>query len=262
MNTQLATSRRALCLAVATIALGSAPAAVAAGSTIYACVNKSSGQTQIVPAGATCNNNSSLVSWNVVGPMGPQGGQGPVGPIGPQGPAGPAGAVGPQGPAGSTGAAGATGPQGAPGPQGVTGAQGPAGTSGTVAIRFGTHGNVPSQTLIPTGTHAAQDCDTPNYTAGANEQAIIVSNVTAYFTTAAQRQYNAAYIKNGGPMQFFSPQNGMASVGSVGNAGLALALPLQQGSTYSFFPAIHADFADATLQWVQCTTLVQIVRMP
>ena len=48
----------------------------------------------------------------------------------------------------------------------------------------------------------------------------------------------------------------------VGNGGLALALPLQQGSTYSFFPAIHADFADATVTWVQCTTLVQIVRMP
>src|SRR4051794_39492743 len=125
MNNKMVITRRAVCLAVATFALGSAPAAVAAGSTVYACVNNLSGQVQIVSAGATCANNSSLISWNVVGPTGPQG------------PAGATGASGPQGPAGPAGAIGATGPQGAPGPQGVTGAQGPAGASGTVALRFG-----------------------------------------------------------------------------------------------------------------------------
>ena len=230
-----------------------------ADNTIYACVNNASGQTtdricgrylpieliaRFVERGRS---NGSAREPRSSGPNWPAR---PAGPAGATGPQGPAGAMGPQGPAGATGATGATGPQGAPGPQGVKGAQGPAGISGTVAIRFGSHGNTPTQTLIPTGTHAAQDCDTPNYTAGANEQAILVSNVTAYFATAAQRQYNAAYTKNGGPMQFF-PQNRMASVGQVGNAGLALALPLQQGSTYSFFPAIHADFAGATVTWVQ-----------
>jgi hypothetical protein len=40
---------------------------------IHACVNSSSGDMKIVPAGATCPRNSSPLSWNVAGPPGPPG---------------------------------------------------------------------------------------------------------------------------------------------------------------------------------------------
>jgi hypothetical protein len=40
---------------------------------IHACVNNSNGDMKIVPAGATCQRNSSPLSWNVAGPAGPPG---------------------------------------------------------------------------------------------------------------------------------------------------------------------------------------------
>src|SRR3954447_15353862 len=100
MHKSMAMSRRALCLAVASIAFGATSAAVAAGGTVYACVNNDSGTTKLVNAGDTCSANATLVSWNVVGPVGRQGVAGPAGPSGP---------VGPQGPIGLTGLTGAAG---------------------------------------------------------------------------------------------------------------------------------------------------------
>lgn len=77
-------------------------------TTIYACVNNSSGAVRIVPAGTVCKaggdngddqkgngdngKKETLISWNTQGP------QGPAGPAGPQGPKGDTGATGPQGP--------------------------------------------------------------------------------------------------------------------------------------------------------------------
>src|SRR5690348_1552448 len=65
-----------------------------ADSQIYACVNNASGQTKLVGQNATCNNNETLVFWNVAGMPGPTGPQGPAGPAGPIGPVGPAGPIG------------------------------------------------------------------------------------------------------------------------------------------------------------------------
>ena len=66
-------------------------------NTLYACVNKSSGAVNFVPAGTACHNNETLVSWNAVGSAGP------AGPAGPTGPQGLPGATGPAGPTGATG---------------------------------------------------------------------------------------------------------------------------------------------------------------
>jgi hypothetical protein len=75
---------RSCCSWIAGVALATIVAAVpASGQTaqISACVNN--GTTKIVPAGTTCPNGQTLVSWNVTGPQGPTG---PTGPTGPQGP--------------------------------------------------------------------------------------------------------------------------------------------------------------------------------
>lgn len=61
---------------------------------------------------ATCNNNETHLTWNTIGPQGPQGVQGPAGGPGPQGVPGPQGATGP------------SGPQGPQGPQGLQGLEG------------------------------------------------------------------------------------------------------------------------------------------
>jgi hypothetical protein len=68
-------------LALAATVFAMASAGAQSGQ-VYACVNN--GVTKIVPAGTTCPNGQSLMSWNVTGP------QGPTGPTGPTGPAGPA----------------------------------------------------------------------------------------------------------------------------------------------------------------------------
>jgi len=97
------------------------------GDVIYACVQRESDRIRIVPASEACRPNEFRVSWNVVGPPGPQGPAGPQGAVGPQGPQGDTGATGPQGPKGETGA---TGPQGPKGDTGATGPQGPKGDTG------------------------------------------------------------------------------------------------------------------------------------
>src|SRR5262249_7134656 len=76
---------------------------------IFACVNQQ-GSITIVAQATPCGQNSSRITWNVVGP------QGPAGPVGPTGANG---ATGAQGPAGATGPAGPAGPAGPIGPQGT-----------------------------------------------------------------------------------------------------------------------------------------------
>ena len=71
--------------------------------TYYGCVNNSTGGIRIVSKATVCKATEHKISWNQVGPRGPQGPQGATGPQGPKG------ATGPQGPKG------ATGPQGPPG---------------------------------------------------------------------------------------------------------------------------------------------------
>jgi len=82
-----------------------APAAV----TYYGCVDNSTAAIRIVSKTTVCKATEYKISWNQLGPKGPQGAQGPQGPTGSQGPQGAQGQQGPQGPQGSQG------PQGPPG---------------------------------------------------------------------------------------------------------------------------------------------------
>lgn len=61
--------------------------------TINACVSHH-GFVRIVTAGTACHRGETAISWNTVGPAGPQGPAGPAGPAGQQGPAGPQGPSG------------------------------------------------------------------------------------------------------------------------------------------------------------------------
>jgi hypothetical protein len=80
---------------------------------IHGCYNKSNSTLRLIDnTVTTCNQNETAITWNQVGPQGPQGLPGPQGLAGPQGPAGPQGAAGPQGPAGPIGSQGPSGPQG------------------------------------------------------------------------------------------------------------------------------------------------------
>lgn len=90
-------------------------------SAITVCV-KNNGAVYLIGEGfrrADCKRSDKLLSWNIVGPQGPQGVPGVAGPVGAKGD------IGPQGPAGTNGLQGAVGPQG---PAGAVGPQGPAGT--------------------------------------------------------------------------------------------------------------------------------------
>jgi hypothetical protein len=121
--------------AVGALFIGGAAAGVeAAGGTINACVNNSSGTIHIPSAGTACQGNEVSLQWSIDGPAGPAGPAGPIGPQGLPGPAGPAGATGPVGAVGPQGATGAQGPVGATGPQGAPGPQGPAGPAGSTGL--------------------------------------------------------------------------------------------------------------------------------
>jgi len=93
------------------------------------------------PSGCATKNDVAFV-WNQIGPVGPQGIEGPqglkgeAGAIGPQGIQGEAGATGPQGPKGDIGSAGPVGPAGQPGTAGAPGPAGTNGVSGYESIQF------------------------------------------------------------------------------------------------------------------------------
>jgi hypothetical protein len=117
------------------------------GMTINACV-ANDGTLRIA---SPCKKGDTSLSWNQVGPAGPQG---PTGQTGQQG------AIGATGPQGQTGA---TGPQGNPGPQGTAGSAGPTGTQGaTGAIgQAGSQGATgPAGPTGPTGPSNAYTIDT------------------------------------------------------------------------------------------------------
>ncbi len=79
---------------------------------------------------AHCDQDETLITWNVQGLTGQMGQQGPAGPVGQAGPAGQAGSAGPAGPLGPIGSAGPSGPSGPMGNAGAAGLTGPAGPSG------------------------------------------------------------------------------------------------------------------------------------
>jgi hypothetical protein len=80
----------------AVLALGGAVAvAQAADEAIQACVHRTTSAVRIVDSADQCRTAEDAISWNVRGPQGATGPQGPPGPqgeTGPQGPPGPPGA--------------------------------------------------------------------------------------------------------------------------------------------------------------------------
>src|SRR5262245_21320250 len=83
----------------------------AAGAEVRACVARDGRLVRFLEGEQRCKRRQTLVTWNVEGPQGREGSQGPPGP---QGPAGTVGPPGPQGPAGQPGESGAAGPPGTP----------------------------------------------------------------------------------------------------------------------------------------------------
>jgi hypothetical protein len=74
---------------------------------IHSCKHRSTGQLRAVADSSNCRRSERPLSWNAVGPTGPQGLPGPQGDPGAAGAAGPAGPPGPQGPPGPKGEPGA-----------------------------------------------------------------------------------------------------------------------------------------------------------
>lgn len=89
-------------------------------NTIQGCYSNGNGSMRRVNSSSDCNNSETPISWNIVGPVGPQGVPGVMGPVGAQG------VQGQQGPIGE---------KGEPGPQGSTGPQGLQGIPGVGALR-------------------------------------------------------------------------------------------------------------------------------
>jgi hypothetical protein len=112
------------------------------GEQMRGCVN-ASGALRILGVSESCHANESFVSWNTVGPAGPQGPAGLMGATGPQGPQGLPGERGATGAQGVQGERGAIGPQGLQGergevgPQGLQGLQGLQGERGLVGPQGG-----------------------------------------------------------------------------------------------------------------------------
>jgi hypothetical protein len=107
-------------VAATTLAFGAAAgisAATSSPTTFYACETPSGNVHSIGTAPHTCGH-QAVVTWNSVGPTGPQG------PTGATGPRGATGATGPMGATGSAGATGATGPAGTPGSSFLAGSSG------------------------------------------------------------------------------------------------------------------------------------------
>ena len=82
---------------------------------ITACYERENGKLRVIDSAVTtCKYEETKLTWNQIGPQGPQGIQGPqgvpgpVGATGQQGPVGPAGPTGPQGPSGPAGTSQAT----------------------------------------------------------------------------------------------------------------------------------------------------------
>jgi hypothetical protein len=79
------------------------PAAAQTSTTIFACVNNSTGAVRIVSSATTCRAGEHKINWNNPGLSGLSGNPGPQGPQGAQGLPGKTGTSGPEGPRGPAG---------------------------------------------------------------------------------------------------------------------------------------------------------------
>ena len=134
--------------------VGVAVAAVPSDNVISSCYSLTNGGVRIIDTSVdSCKSSERALSWNQIGPQGPQGLQGLQGPQGLQG------EQGPQGLQGDRGYPGADGARGAQGLKGDTGAPGPAG-SGDVYIARGSayrgsdnHTNLSLSVNVPAGSY-------------------------------------------------------------------------------------------------------------
>jgi hypothetical protein len=130
---------------------------------ITGCYKASTGALRVIDAqaGAACAKSDLEVSWNQVGPRGPDGPQGVPGPMGPQGP---------------------TGPQGPAGPQGPEGPQGPAGTADVDDVIF-------NLTIAPGQSQAMVNCPVGGKATGGG-----------YHITAVPVDWQNPYVSGTGPV--------------------------------------------------------------
>ena len=78
------TARRYVIAGALAIAFAAVPVGAAwSETTLYACVNRSSGWLRMVPAGTPCHRTEAPLSWGMSGPAGAPGPAGPPGPSGP-----------------------------------------------------------------------------------------------------------------------------------------------------------------------------------
>lgn len=191
------------------------------------------------------------------GATGSTGATGADGAVGPQGPSGTQGPSGSQGPSGAKGDTGEVGPTGPAGPQGAEGLQGPSGFANVFGFENSMATTSNSDPKIP------GICQTAEYTAGANETAIVSVDIT-YFSTGASHMYMKPYYgtATGGalsPVNFYAIATVFANTfGSLHNQ---MTLPLTKDEKYRFFAGIKSD-AMLTLSTFTCRGLVTIVKKP
>ena len=122
---KLSTRRQPALAVVAAIAFAGSSFGVFAADapTFRGCLNLKGDLYNVVISPAqppACKQGDTVVSWNQVGPVGPQGAKGDPGPAGPQGVKGDPGVAGPQGARGDPGPVGPAGAQGPQGPAGIS----------------------------------------------------------------------------------------------------------------------------------------------
>jgi hypothetical protein len=182
-----------------------------------------------------CKKNEVRVSWNTIGPEGPEGPAGADGEIGATGATGPQGTAGPQGLAGSQGAPGFPGANGGIGPQGISGATGAAGATGAQGA-IGPQGLAGSQGApgvkgdtgpegIPGATGATGETGPAGSAGSGSPEYVYVGNTIATFSyidfdsyrntvSACQAEFGA------GARQATSVEVAMGSVPNTGEGAL------------------------------------------
>jgi len=173
---------------IAALAFGSGSAvaafAVATPSTIYACVNNSSGTIKVIDAVTACGTNEIKLEWNTAGP---------------------------QGATGATGATGAPGPQGAPGPHGAVGPQGLQGPAGAPATALWAHINGNGTQIAASGVVSSRvlnDCTEP---------ANIGCGPGSYEVIFTQPVGDCAFVATPGEIAYLAPPNERTLVPQVLN---------------------------------------------
>jgi len=208
-------------------------AQVASGDgTIYACMIPSDGTIRIVADLASCKKNEQQLSWNILGPQGPQGEAGPAGSQGPQGEPGPAG---PEGPAGPQGPTGLTGPQGEQGLQGETGPAGPQGPMGGAG---------------PQGDQGIQGSE--GDTGADGKSAYDVAAANGFLGTV--EQWLASLVGPKGETGATGPQGPAGSVGPQGEPGPRGDQGLQglkgDAGDSAYDVAVHNGFIGSVTEWL------------